>query len=90
MEKSLLSKLMIFEKRKNRPTTKILSIIEQTHKPPLTSEYLTAYKKRYNGITIIYDTADTLTERQKEFLINCYHDRLESGQIHHYMKEDEE
>lgn len=90
MNKTLLEKLEIFAFRENRPETKILSIVEQENEPPRKSEYLTAYEKEDGDITMIYDTADTLTEHQKEFLINCYHDKLEERQIRHYRKEAEE
>lgn len=53
MDKTLEEKLKIFTPRKNRPDTKILAMVEQTHTSPKQSEYLTAYEKEGNDITIM-------------------------------------
>lgn len=71
---------------KNRLDTNILSMIQQDTEDPKVYNYLTAYAKEDNDITIVYDTTDTLSEEQKEFLIHCWHDNLGGGLSRHYMK----
>lgn len=71
---------------KDRLDTNILSMIQQDTEDPKVYNYLTAYAKEDNDVTIVYDTTNTLSEEQKEFLIHCWHENLGDGISRHYMK----